>query len=77
MSFFALTLYLFSVLLTNLFAILPEEIESHCISITLCILETPKQGFSQTVKTQMISSESTLFVKVKKNFRQKNTMGAQ
>ena len=39
--------------------------------------ETPKGILSQTVKTQMkccISSGSALFVKVKKIFRQKNTI---
>ena len=50
--------------------------------LTLCIRETPKQVLLQTGKTQMkcsiihscISSGFTLFVQVKKIFRQKNTI---
>ena len=42
-----------------------------------CVSETPKQVLLQTVKTQMkcsIISGSSLLVKVKKIFRQKNTI---
>ena len=45
------------------------------INTNPCVHETPKQVLLQTVKTQLkcsISSGPTLFVKVKKTFRQKN-----
>ena len=52
-------------------------IQSGCL--TLCIQETHRRVLLQTVKTQMKynimhSSGSTLFVMVKKIFRQKNTI---
>ena len=48
------------------------------VLLTHCFRKTPGRVVLQTVKTQMkcsiISSVSTLFVKVKKIFRQKNTI---